>query len=103
MAKGQDVCAAAELAPGEMKCVLLGETRILLANVDGRIYAVSDICSHAKAYLSEGFLDGVVVECPLHGAQFDIATGKVLSPPADRDIKSYEVTVAEGRVFVEAA
>jgi nitrite reductase/ring-hydroxylating ferredoxin subunit len=103
MARGQDVCAAADLAPGDMKCVLVRETRILLANVDGRIYAISDICSHAMAYLSEGFLDGAVVECPLHGAQFDVPTGKTLSPPADKDIKTYEVTVADGRVLVESA
>jgi nitrite reductase/ring-hydroxylating ferredoxin subunit len=84
-----------------MKCVFLGETRILLANVDGRLYATSDVCSHAFAYLSEGFLDGAVVECPLHGAQFDVTKGKVLSAPADRDIKTYKVTVVNGRVFVE--
>jgi naphthalene 1,2-dioxygenase ferredoxin component len=101
MATGQDVCAASEVVPGDMKCVFLGETRILLANVDGRIYATSDVCSHAFAYLSEGFLDGAVVECPLHGAQFDVTKGKVLSAPADTDIKTYKVTVVNGRVFVE--
>jgi nitrite reductase/ring-hydroxylating ferredoxin subunit len=83
-----------------MKCVLLGATRILLANVDGKVYATSDICSHALAYLSDGFLEGAVVECPLHGAQFDVTTGKALSPPADGDIETYEVTVADGRIFV---
>ena len=103
MNKGQDVCAAAELMPGDMKCVLIGDTRILLANVDGKVYATSDICSHALANLSEGFLEGAVVECPLHGAQFDVTTGKALSPPADRDIKTYEVTVADGRIFVACA
>jgi nitrite reductase/ring-hydroxylating ferredoxin subunit len=100
MTIGQDVCAAAEILPGEAKCVLLDEKRILLARVDDRIYAVSDVCSHACAYLSEGFLDGTIVECPLHGAQFDVTTGKVLSPPADRDIETYNVTVTDGRVFV---
>jgi nitrite reductase/ring-hydroxylating ferredoxin subunit len=101
MANGQDVCAAAEITPGEMKCVLVGETRILLANVDGKIYATSDICSHALAFLSEGFLDGAIVECPLHGAQFNVTTGKVVSPPADKDIKIYGVTVVDGRVLVD--
>jgi nitrite reductase/ring-hydroxylating ferredoxin subunit len=95
-----NVCAALEVLPGDMKCVSLGETRILLANVEGKIYAISDVCSHALAYLSEGFLDGTVVECPLHGAQFDVTTGKALSPPADKDIKTYEVTVVNDRVFV---
>jgi nitrite reductase/ring-hydroxylating ferredoxin subunit len=101
MAKGQDVCAAGEIMPGEMKCVLVGQTRILLANVDGKIYATSDVCSHALAFLSEGFLDGAIVECPLHGAQFDVTTGKVVSPPADKDIKIYGVTVVDGRVLVD--
>jgi nitrite reductase/ring-hydroxylating ferredoxin subunit len=45
-------------------------------------------------------LDGTVVECPLHGAQFDVTTAKALSPPADRDIKTYEVSVVDGRIFV---
>jgi nitrite reductase/ring-hydroxylating ferredoxin subunit len=100
MSKGGDVCLAVEVAPGEMKCVFAGETRILLANVDGKFCAVSDICSHAFASLSEGFLDGGVVECPLHGAKFDIATGKALSPPADKDLKTYEVTIVDGRIIV---
>jgi len=69
-------------------------TRILLSNADGKVYATSDVCSHALAYLSDGFLDGSVVECPLDRARFDVAIGKALSPPADGDIGTYEVTVA---------
>jgi naphthalene 1,2-dioxygenase system ferredoxin subunit len=103
MPKGQDVCSATELNPGDMKCVFLGTTRILLSNVDGQVYATSDLCSHALAYLSDGFLEGSVVECPLHGAQFDVVTGKALSAPADGDIETYEVTVANGRIFVASA
>jgi 3-phenylpropionate/trans-cinnamate dioxygenase ferredoxin subunit/naphthalene 1,2-dioxygenase system ferredoxin subunit len=103
MPKGQDVCSAAELQPGDMKCVFVGTTRILLTNVEGQIYAVSDICSHALAYLSDGWLEGSVVECPLHGAQFDVTTGKALSPPADGDIETYEVSVSDGRIFVASA
>jgi nitrite reductase/ring-hydroxylating ferredoxin subunit len=100
MPEGQDVCAVEELMPGDMKCVLLGDTRVLLANVAGKVYATSDVCSHAFAFLSEGFLDGTVVECPLHGAQFDITTGKALSPPADTNLETYAVTAADGRIFV---
>ncbi|MGO4330401.1 non-heme iron oxygenase ferredoxin subunit [Cupriavidus sp. 2TAF22] len=100
MPKGHDVCSVAELKSGDMKCVFMGATRVLLANVDGKVYATSDICSHALAYLSDGYLEGSVVECPLHGAQFDVITGKALSPPADGDIETYEVTEADGRIFV---
>ncbi|MFM0341419.1 non-heme iron oxygenase ferredoxin subunit [Paraburkholderia fungorum] len=103
MSKGQDVCSVAEVKPGDMKCVSLGAARILLSNVDGKVYATSDICSHALAYLSDGFLEGCVVECPLHGARFDVTTGKAMSAPANGDIETYEVTVAEGRIFVASA
>ncbi|MFM0565580.1 non-heme iron oxygenase ferredoxin subunit [Paraburkholderia sediminicola] len=103
MLKGQDVCSVAELKPGNMKCVFVGTTQILLSNVEGKVYATSDICSHALAYLSDGYLEGCVVECPLHGAQFDVTTGKALSPPADGDIETYEVTVADDRIFVASA
>jgi nitrite reductase/ring-hydroxylating ferredoxin subunit len=103
MSKGQDVCSVAELKSGDMKCVFMGATRVLLSNVDGKVYATSDICSHALAYLSDGFLEGSLVECPLHGAQFDVITGKAMSAPADGDIETYEVTVADGRIFVGSA
>ncbi|QYY33041.1 MULTISPECIES: non-heme iron oxygenase ferredoxin subunit [Cupriavidus] len=103
MHKGDDVCSVAELKPGEMKCVFVEGTRILLSNVDGKVYATSDVCSHALAYLSDGWLEGSVVECPLHGAQFDVVTGKALSAPANGDIETYGVTVADGRIFVASA
>ncbi|KAA0997764.1 non-heme iron oxygenase ferredoxin subunit [Paraburkholderia panacisoli] len=103
MDKGEDVCGVAELKPGDMKCVFLGATRVLLSNVDGKVYATSDVCSHALAYLSDGWLEGPVVECPLHGAQFDVTTGKALSALANGDIETYEVTVADGRIFVASA
>jgi nitrite reductase/ring-hydroxylating ferredoxin subunit len=103
MDKGEDVCGVAELNPGDMKCVLLGGTRVLLSNVDGKVYATSDVCSHALAYLSDGWLEGSVVECPLHGAQFDVTSGKSVSAATYADIETYEVTVADGRIFVGSA
>jgi 3-phenylpropionate/trans-cinnamate dioxygenase ferredoxin subunit/naphthalene 1,2-dioxygenase system ferredoxin subunit len=103
MFKGQDVGSVAELNPGDMKCVFVGGTRMLLSNVDGQVYATSDICSHALAYLSDGFLEGSLVECPLHGAQFDVITGKAMSTPADGDIETYEVSVVDDRIFVASA
>ena len=103
MHTGQDVCGIDEVKPGDMKCVFLGATRVLLSNVDGKVYATSDICSHALAYLSDGFLEGSVVECPLHGARFDVITGKAMSAPADGDIATYEVAISDGRILVRSA
>ncbi|PKB66055.1 MAG: hypothetical protein BZY81_08245 [SAR202 cluster bacterium Io17-Chloro-G4] len=82
-----------ELSPGEMMMVEMGAERILLANVDGNIHAVEDICSHAYASLSEGDLNGQEVECPLHGAAFDLATGEPITPPATEAVKVYELRV----------
>ena len=75
------VARTSELAPGEMKRVLVDRERVLLANVDGRFYALADNCGHQKAALSKGKLEGIVVECPLHFACFDLTTGKALSGP----------------------
>ena len=82
-----------ELSPGEMMVVEMGEERILLANVEGNIHAIDDICSHAYASLSEGDLNGQEVECPLHGASFDLVTGAPITPPATENIKVYELRV----------
>lgn len=75
------VARTSELAPGEMKRVLIDRERVLLANVDGSFYALADWCGHQKAALSKGRLEGKVVECPLHFACFDVTTGKALSGP----------------------
>jgi nitrite reductase/ring-hydroxylating ferredoxin subunit len=73
------VANTSELAPGEMKRVLVDRERILLANVGGSFYALRDNCGHQKAALSKGKLEGKIVECPLHFACFDVTTGEVVS------------------------
>lgn len=87
------VAEVGELSPGEMKMVELGTEQVLLANVDGNIYACDDICSHAYASLSEGDLNGAEVECPLHGSVFNVMTGDVDSPPADEPVRVFEVRI----------
>jgi Ferredoxin subunits of nitrite reductase and ring-hydroxylating dioxygenases len=70
-----------EVPEGSMKHVEEGDTEILLANVDGKIYAVSDRCGHMNARLSMGRLQGTTVICPLHASQFDVTTGKNIREP----------------------
>jgi 3-phenylpropionate/trans-cinnamate dioxygenase ferredoxin subunit/naphthalene 1,2-dioxygenase system ferredoxin subunit len=101
MTSMHDLGPAGDIAPGEMRCVHIGETRVLLANVDGSIFATSDVCSHALAYLSEGFLEGAFVECPLHGAQFNVTTGQAVSPPADQDLPTFRIEVVNGRMLID--
>ena len=95
------VAKVSEIKPGEMTVVdyPTGDA-VLVANVDGVIHACDDICSHAYASLSEGDISGLEVECPLHGALFNIATGEAVTPPADAPIKVYQVQVEGDDIFV---
>ena len=68
---------------------------------EGDLYAVDDRCSHAEASLSEGEVFDTEVECPLHGAVFDLVTGEALTLPATRPVATYPTRVEEGRVLVQ--
>ena len=93
------VARASELSPGAMRWVALDRERVLIANVGGVFYALQDACGHRQAPLSKGTLDGHVIECPLHFAQFDVRTGKLLSGPAAADVPTYEVQVDGDTVY----
>lgn len=89
-----------DLKPGDMKLVEIGDERILLANIGGELYAVSDECPHAMASLSEGFLEETVVECALHGSRFDVTTGMVTQGPAEENLKVYPVRVQDADILI---
>ena len=90
-----------EIPPGKARCRDVGKKRIAVFNVDGEFFAIDDTCTHAEASLSDGWLDGCVANCPLHGAQFDLKSGQSLAPPAFDPVKTYRVVVAEDSVRVE--
>ena len=87
-----EVAKLDDIAPGGMKYVRAGEDdrEICLCEYDGSIYAVSRRCGHENAPLNEGALEGWIVTCPLHNAQFDIRSGKNLSWPIDHDMGPQE-------------
>ena len=89
-----------DLTPGEMKFVAVDRERVVLANVDGAFYALRDVCGHRNAPLSRGKLIGCLIECPLHFAQFDIRTGKLIDGPISADVPVYEVRVDGDTVYV---
>lgn len=76
------VCGRYALAPGEFRVVFDGDTAIAVFNIDGAFHAIEDICTHDGGELAGGEIDGFAVECPRHGARFDVRTGAVLAPPA---------------------
>ena len=94
------VAALAELADDTPLAVKLVETPIALYRLDGQIYALDDVCPHEFALLSQGFVEGGAIECPLHQACFDIATGRCLSGPTTVDLRTYAVKVHGGEVYV---
>jgi len=95
------VAKVGDVPAGSMKCVAVDRNRVLLAQVDGVFYAISDVCGHRNAPLSRGKLDGHVVECPLHFAQFDVRTGKLVDGPVSADVACYEIRVDGDTVFVK--
>jgi len=86
---------------GTVKVVKLDDQEIALCNVDGQIYAVANLCTHDGAPLDQGCLDGHVVECPRHGARFDVRTGSVLALPAVLPVPTYRVEVQADDILVE--
>lgn len=95
------VAALDELTEGVGKRVYLGSDAIALFRVGDRVFAVNDRCSHGRASLSEGQIaDGCQLQCPWHGGRFDLETGAALQAPARTAIKTYRVTIQDGRVCV---
>jgi len=86
-----------------MMCVDVHGARILLANVDGEYYAVSDTCTHEDASLSQGALRGEYIRCPLHGSRFSLRTGAPLEEPAETPLKVYTVRLAGDDVCIGPA
>ena len=101
MAEWVRVAAADACPPGTLLGVALGNERIVLANVEGDLYALLDRCSHQDFPLSDGELDGDRLECIYHGAVFDVCTGRAMQLPAIRPVKTFPVEVRVGAVFVQ--
>ena len=96
-----DVVARNELDPDFPLAVEVNGQSVGLFLMGDAVHALDNICPHAFALLSQGFQEDGVIECPLHAARFDIATGKCLSEIAERDVKCFPVRVHEGRVSIQ--
>jgi len=94
------VAETSELPNGARKIVEIDGQAIAVFNIAGTYYAIADVCSHDDGPVAEGELEGHEIECPRHGARFDVRNGKVLSFPAIVDIPSYPVRVEDDEVWV---
>jgi 3-phenylpropionate/trans-cinnamate dioxygenase ferredoxin subunit len=90
-----------ELSLNSSKVISLSDKQIALFNYGGEYYALDDMCSHAEASLSEGDVYDCKVECPLHGAEFDLKTGDAVTLPATKPVNKYKVNVEDGYIFLE--
>ena len=94
------VATTSDLDEDEAMQVIVEGKELALINLGGELFALDDICTHAYASMSDGYIEGNCIECPLHGAQFDVRTGKAETPPATEDLVSYQVKVEGGDVFI---
>jgi len=93
---------ASDIPKGKMVSVQAGDKEILVANVDGKYYAMGDICNHAGANLHEGELNNKELTCPWHGSKWDVTNGKLIWFPAQlKPAETFKVNVEGDTVYVE--
>jgi nitrite reductase/ring-hydroxylating ferredoxin subunit len=97
------VCQVSDVAPGQGRRIDVGPEPVALFNVDGEFHAIEDTCPHGQWSLSDGYLDGDIVECSLHMAKFCVRTGRVCAPPAPRPVKVFPVQVQGSNVLIDLA
>ena len=90
-----------DVPPGTAKVFEVGDRAVAVCNVNGELYAVDDVCTHDEGSLDQGDLDGYELECPRHGARFDVRTGKVQALPAVVPIDTFKVRIEGGDIEIE--
>ncbi len=94
------VATVGEIGNGQRKLVDVDGEPLAVFNIAGQYFAIGDVCSHDDGPVAEGILDGTEIECPRHGAHFDLQTGKALTLPAVVDIPAYPVRVVGDEIQV---
>ncbi len=95
------IASTDEIEEGQGKCFVADGTKIAVFKSEGEYYALDDLCSHADAPLSDGWVNKGCIACPWHGAEFDLKTGAAMTPPASEDVRSYPVTVVGNEIRIE--
>jgi len=94
-------CPLAELVEGTATRVVVDGVAVCLVRTEGEVHAIDDMCSHADVSLSEGEVDGLTIECWLHGSRFDLVTGRPTGLPATRPVPVYPVKIEADQVLVD--
>ena len=101
MTEWQAVGSVSDIAPGRVGVVWVGDREIAICNVDGQFYAIDNICTHDGGSLDQGELEGNEIECPRHGARFDVTTGAAIQLPAFEPVEAYPVQVEGDTIMVD--
>lgn len=96
------LCKIDDVALGATLRVEAGGLTLAVYNVDGSFYVTDDHCTHGPGSLSEGFLDGEIIECNFHQGCFNVRTGDVVTPPCVVPIRTYTTIIEDGVLYVEA-
>ena len=95
------LCHIADIPAGGTLKVEHSDLILAIFNVDGEFFVTNDSCTHGPGSLSEGYLEGDIIECNFHGGQFNVRTGEVVGPPCMVPVKTYKVKIEDGNVFIE--
>ncbi len=90
-----------EVPSGTVKVYEVGDRAIAVCNVDGEFFAIDDLCTHDEASLDQGFLEGCEIECPRHGARFDVTTGRATALPAVIPVDTFPVRIEGGDIELD--
>jgi nitrite reductase/ring-hydroxylating ferredoxin subunit len=96
-----ELCKVEEVPVGEARRIERAGLALAVYNLDGEFCVTDDACTHGPGSLSEGFIDGDVIECNFHQGRYNIRTGEVVGPPCMVPVKAYKTIVEDDRVFIE--
>lgn len=96
-----ELCATADIAPNAALKVEINGLTLAVFNLDGQFYVTDDLCTHGPGSLSEGYIEGDVIECDFHNGAFNIKTGDVVTPPCMIPLRTYAVHTVDGRVYID--
>jgi 3-phenylpropionate/trans-cinnamate dioxygenase ferredoxin subunit len=101
MAEFVKVARVGDIAPGERLWLEFEEETVVLFNIDGRFFCIADVCTHDGGPLEDRVVEGHEVECPRHGARFDVRTGAALCLPAVSPVPTFEVKIEGDDIYIE--
>jgi len=96
-----ELCNISDVDAGAAVRIERDDLTVAVFNVEGEFFVTDDACTHGPGSLSEGYIEGDIVECNFHNGQFNIKTGEVVAPPCMVPIKTYKAIVENGKVFIE--